>query len=746
MKFTYAEANGTLMMTDGFGPVLRWDGKSPQAVEAGIAPPSTAPTVSGSGRGGIAGTYDAYVRFKDDQGRISDLSPVSEEYIAQSDTGTVTDATAATPVVITTDADHGLTTGDTVEISGVGGNVDANGVFSVTVLSSTTFELDDSSSESAYTGGGEWISGVETITYTNVPVSSDPKVTIRQILRNTAGQTDEYYVDVETTDLAGTTFTSTRNDEELSTQEAQALLDDLRNDLANVHAVPPATKLALVHHQDRMFYLGEEDYVAGSCKVEAGSTTVYGVGTDWKEAFAARELHVDGGSVTYTISSVDEDAQTLTLTTGYQDATDNFAAYAIRSNSFEAKHVAFSEAGLPESVPARNVLEIRQNGDQIRGGYASGPYVYVVEQRHVHRIAFGEDPLRDGGIFPASERGCLNQQSWSLVEDKAYMIDEQGCHVFDSNGDQPIGAEVQEVFRPNSKSIWRINWKARRHFHSVLFEQQDTVRWFVCLGGCSRPFHALAYNFRLQRWWIEQYPRPITASCVGRLNGVPTVFLGSDARTVGAYWQGTMDFLDSSAAGTKRGTATSWTLTSLSDSTAAFEASAVGATVHIVDGTGRGQARRVVERTTAKLTVQHPWLIMPDATSVYQLGGVQWVWRSKRFRLSESNTTKSTGLSLLFEPTENDATIGVQVHRDFNRSPVNWKTPTSSQAGNQLRTDADKPHFVIDTSKELGHVNKSFPRKRAGGFDGPRYNTVELSGVTNDEPITVYELTLRDMA
>jgi hypothetical protein len=56
--------------------------------------------------------------------------------------GTVTGATNANPTVITTAAAHLLAVGDKVTISGVGGNTNANGTFTVaTVPSATTFTL-----------------------------------------------------------------------------------------------------------------------------------------------------------------------------------------------------------------------------------------------------------------------------------------------------------------------------------------------------------------------------------------------------------------------------------------------------------------------------------------------------------------------------------------------------------------------------------------------------------------------------
>lgn len=71
-------------------------------------------------------------------------------------TGTVTGATNATPIVITT-SNHGLNTGDSITVASVGGNTNANGTWVVTRVSSSTFSLDGSAGNSAYTSGGTWV-------------------------------------------------------------------------------------------------------------------------------------------------------------------------------------------------------------------------------------------------------------------------------------------------------------------------------------------------------------------------------------------------------------------------------------------------------------------------------------------------------------------------------------------------------------------------------------------------------------
>lgn len=68
-------------------------------------------------------------------------------------TKSVSAATNATPIVITSNL-HGYSNGDCIRITGVGGNLAANGVWEIANVATNTFELVGSSGSGAYTSGG----------------------------------------------------------------------------------------------------------------------------------------------------------------------------------------------------------------------------------------------------------------------------------------------------------------------------------------------------------------------------------------------------------------------------------------------------------------------------------------------------------------------------------------------------------------------------------------------------------------
>jgi hypothetical protein len=70
-------------------------------------------------------------------------------------TGSVTGASDASPIVITS-PNNGLVTGETVSVGGVLGNTSADGTFTITVLNANQFQLNGTTGNGTYTGGGEW--------------------------------------------------------------------------------------------------------------------------------------------------------------------------------------------------------------------------------------------------------------------------------------------------------------------------------------------------------------------------------------------------------------------------------------------------------------------------------------------------------------------------------------------------------------------------------------------------------------
>lgn len=731
---------GSIYVVNGIGPMLRWDGYAASFETAGMDPPATALVISGSGAGPIVGDYYAFERFVDALENVSNLSPISVVYSPAGLTGTITNATNASPISVTSAA-HGLATGATVKITGVGGNTSANNTFTITVVNANTFTLDDSHGTAAYDGGGTWVSGVSSLSFTSVPVPLEAKVVRRQILRNTDGQADTFYVDVDSTDLLTTTFTSTRSDADLATQEAVPLLDSERNLFANRHDKPLSYFPFIAFHLSRMFQCGSVEYTRGHVKATNGSATVYGVGTEWKSSMSARFLYVTGATRPYEILSINETLQTLTLTSAYIDLTDKFAFYAIKPPPAYQDLVVYSEAGLPQSWPALNALSVQQTGDQFTGLAVQGSFVFILKTRHIHKLTFSVGPLTDGGVFMAASRGCVNNRCWISADDALYMMDELGAYSFSQRSVQPLSAQIQSLFRlqPAQRfAEFKINWKRKEFFHANLDRQQSTIRWFLCLDGSRYPKYALCYHYGQQKWWIEIFPFSVGGTCNGEISESPQAFYGGTNSKVFAAWQGSVDVADPSL-GTVQGTATGSALLSLSDSAASFDSSAVNSPVVIVQGKGKGQVRKIVEVTATELTIQNPWSILPDTTSVYQIGGVHWKYRTGWMRFARAEESTPRTLELSWEPIENPAVASLRFALDTIDNFDVQAIDQDSASGGGIQSIKDEADLIVDLTFEPGIARHTMPGHRETHIRGRRYVQFELEGFSNQDPIAVYQ-------
>jgi hypothetical protein len=114
----------------------------------------------------------------------------------------VTGATNATPIVITTTTAHGLTTGNYVSVQGVTGNLAANGVAPVTVLTPTTYQLNGTIGSGAYVAGGTSRKLDPTTIYDALTRPTLPRKLQAPAVNN--GRNAQFVV-YDTTDIAGLT-------------------------------------------------------------------------------------------------------------------------------------------------------------------------------------------------------------------------------------------------------------------------------------------------------------------------------------------------------------------------------------------------------------------------------------------------------------------------------------------------------------------------------------------------------------
>lgn len=580
---------------------------------------------------------------------------------------------------------------------------------------------------------------VTTFNFTNVPIPTSSQVVTRQILRNANGNTSTYYVDVETTNLTATSFSSTKNDATLSAGTAVTVADFISG-----YGVPPDDLPLLINSKSRLLMSGEAVYSLGAVSLTNGSAAVTGIGTNWTSVLAGRYLYI-AGQAGALISSVNTSTQVITLSSVWTGSTAAFADYGIRSAAARKRLVAWSSAGLPEAMDVTDATNIsRETGTgDMTSLFSLGSLVYLSEPNREHVFSFLNDPSPsnaggDGSIFPRAYRGCVNQRCVIIVESVAYLFDQIGIHAFDGNSAESVSVPIGDIFDGGGYYDFRVNFSNSQFFHGIHEKQQGILRWFVSFDARKYPHHAICFEPSSKRFWLEEYAMPITSSCNGTIDGNDVVFLGSSGGRVFVLAEGELEGV-SSASGTVTGTASSSGVLTLVDSSATFDSvSLPGATVDIVSGTGAGQRRTIVAATATKLTVLIPWTELPDTTSLYQIGGVQYRWKSGVFRYVPIEKANQRAVEILARPAD----TGTAVIRNYlNRSdtPVDWGLNAVSQG---VRTAKADPDAEMDLTNEDGYWRLRLDGLRQPGMDGNRFLEVELAGVKGEDHMAFFEMNI----
>lgn len=741
--------NGCLYVADGMNGMRRWDPLLANAELAGVAGPTQTPIITGSGGGAIWGPLYAYTRFVDRLGYYSNVSPISLVYNAggAGGAGTISSVTFDTPIIVYTSAPHGLSSGAQVSINGVQGITEANGVWIVTVISNTSFSLNGSYAvNTPINGTGTWASGVISLNYSNLAASPDGKAVRRQILRNKPGELSVFYIDIDTTDLTSDNLSSTNADANLTGPLSMSLFQPNGDDGGiELYSVPPNWKTAVVSYLSRLWAAVDRVYSDGNVSVTNGSATASGIGTEWTAALVGRLLYVDAAGLGYSITAVNAAAQTLTLSVVYADATEPYASYSVRSAPAEEWLIRFSEAMLPEAWQPDSTLPVSidpQSGP-LTAIIPTDAYLYAFGDYRSWRISTSGDPRRDAELFPAGRRGCVNQRCWVLIDNAAYILDRSGMYRYDGFTTTALAPQLQDIFRfdaPNT--TYRINWDASEYFHCVFSPAENVVRWFVSLGESYTPRHAVVYALDTEKTYIEGYPFCVGSSALGYLNGRPQPFLGSEAGNIKRTNVGTLDGPDAGQ-GVLRGAVTSATLLGLTDSAQVWPATGlVGAPVQIVDGTGKGQQRVVVDASAATgvLTINLPWITLPDSTSVYQIGGVAWTWRSGWLTWLPDDEEQQRWIELTFKPLPNPAMAAMHLYKDRDDAAAVSDRNVASALGDGVSSRENDSDLMLDLTWNRGLLRYPIDNQRETRATGNVYIAVELEGTSNADPLQIYQI------
>jgi hypothetical protein len=335
---------------------------------------------------------------------------------------------------------------------------------------------------------------------------------------------------------------------------------------------------------------------------------------------------------------------------------------------------------------------------------------------------------------------------------RRFLLDERRVWQFSGGEVKDISIPIQTLFRADTSP--RINWNASRYFHACYDSAVGVVRWFVALSGQYLPRHCLAYSPKFERWWIEEYPVPIGASVSGRLArqaaaatwgvGSAQLFYGASGNRVLAPGQSHFDGIPTDTTGSC-GAVVSGTSTSLSvGASSPVSAGIVGFPVNIIAGRGKGQWRIVTSVDeqadgTTRLSLKTPLLTIPDTTSIYQLGGIPWEYRTGLFRWLDSENDYVRRVEIQYSPTASSQQVTLRRYRDRTGTPVEM---AFTRNDNGVQTTKGSADIVFDMQRDTGFAQVRLDGSKETYADGPRLTQIGLEGVACGEHTRIFQITV----
>lgn len=515
---------------------------------------------------------------------------------------------------------------------------------------------------------------------------------------------------------------------------------------------PPTFKPYAVMFQDRLWMAGRVVYDEGLVSIDtAGAVT--GTRTRFTSAMVGRYLV--RGTQRYLIASV-ASGTSLQLTGWPVSSTSSNTTYTIIPEPQERNTLYYSEIDEPESMLSTNNCIVQENtgdDDEVTGLMPAGTALYVLKDRHVYKLTYFNQPILNISIVPVTARGCVNHRCWVKIEDSAYLMDQIGIYKFSGGSAESISDPIQDIFRDGT-----IDWSKKKYFHAVAVPQLHCIRFFVCYttdtatNAVSRlPRRWLEYNIRTQTWSTGRSPIGLGHSCftlaaASYMNQV-RVLAGGEDDHVYMMDEGYSDRLTTAL----RGTVTSATSNTISDSTAAFTDAVLNTWVAIIDGTGRNQYYRVGARTGTQLTLltesaAPTWAVTPVAGSKYIVGAVPFNMKTGLMRFVANTPNEiQRQMRLTYEPTNGDQILDLRRYLDHNPTAENYTHAFEPGAG--VVCTADDPSTVVDmdrTTSDLGvswvgYETLPIPgRVHPDSAGGPRTMRAEIAGFAADKAISLY--------
>ena len=604
----------------------------------------------------------------------------------------------------------------------------------------------------------EW-QGIKQPTVADDPTSRVKKI---ELWRSTSGQSNLLFKITELTATRGGTDLTYEDLFDDDTLNASDLEDQLFITLDGVligrRQVPPPDDMAyVVMFQDRYFYFGIVKYNKSTVTVSNGSSTVTGVaggsGTNWTSEMVGRYIEIDGeANANLKINSVDVGNQTMVVDSNIERASAGTLSYVITPEKSRRRQILFSYRDEPESVPETNSLTLQENAgddDEIVGAMPYGPYLYILSQRHKYSLSYTRNPASDGSVRFLDDRGAFNHSCWDIFENTAYLMDDAGCYSFDGKESKTISGAIQDIWRRDGTGH-KIDFTKQANFFVKADRPKERVYFFVSFVGDADvlPTRALVFNIRRQTFDPMHYPVQIAGASMIEKDGETRLVFGSENEKVHLVDEGTTDLIAAEVLGTSTG---STVATNLLASSSVFVSGHVGASVYIYEGTGKGQRRTIDTYTSGtQVAVRTEWDAgsIPDATSKFVIGAVEWNWKSSAFPIVASDDRTPRSVELKFKPTTEAQSADLRMF--YNNSDTVTTNETAVDEGDAVEIrETNKSDVVFHMksdrsilSDSTGRETYRFSSANSISGQGDHSLAIELRGYAGDEAQEIQEVSI----
>lgn len=457
------------------------------------------------------------------------------------------------------------------------------------------------------------------------------------------------------------TFSMTLSDTDLLEQASKTIPFDPSR------APMPLFRHAAVH-RNRLWVASGRTYRMGEVTVTQSDEAISGTeqvagfangSTNWNRGVEWGTALVTGDTETYTVEryAYPGDSGTTTLperlylTRTYDGSSGGNKTISIRP---VRGRVWFSEEGRPYHTTWQSFFFLDgDDGEDITGLVSAQSALLAFTRKSTFVYNYNQTPAESQYAYPISrDLGCIAPESAVEIRGIAYWLSAEGVCRSDGTRVEVMSNDLQDMFTdPDDPDyIVRQSWSqmatACKGAHYAPGQQYLlAVRTKNAKQGCDV---VLVYNYFFECWDIFRLTTGLMrwAEVVDRDGNTVLGFVddfGQFCRWDVGHVDGAGEVNNHGALTGTTSASTNLSLTpgytanlyssSLSNNFSSATLGLEGAWLKIVAGKGQGQIRRVERVLNGAFVLNEDWETLPNTTSVWELGGIDFTWNFKRTNL-----------------------------------------------------------------------------------------------------------------